>query len=143
MGKRTRQIEDTILERLAEGESLNAICADLPISESAVRKWAIEDEGFGAKYARARDVGFDCRAERAVEDAKQASDPQKARLAFDAERWYLGKMKPKAYGDAMLHKHADADGNNRPIDDIERMTRLAAIFTEIAKNADERPDDAG
>ena len=108
MAKRvlTAQLELTILDRLAAGEALNAICADPQIAaaESTVRKRAVEDEEFGAKYARARSVGYDCRAEKAVEDAKAkaaAENPQAARLAFDAERWYLGKMKPLTYGDKL------------------------------------------
>jgi hypothetical protein len=99
--KRTPLMETEILDRLAEGESLRAICEDLPVTEAAVRKWAVEDEAFGSQYARARSIGYDCRAENAVEDAKAAEDPQAARLAFDAERWFLGKMKPKVYGDKL------------------------------------------
>jgi hypothetical protein len=38
------------------------------------------------------------RAERAVIAAKTAEDAQKGRLAFDAERWFLGKVS-KALGD--------------------------------------------
>lgn len=107
MGKWTPEVEEAILERLLDGEALNAICNDpaISVSESYVRKVARDDEEFGTKYARARDIGYDCRGERAVEAAKAESareNPQAARLAFDAERWYLGKMKPKVYGDKTL-----------------------------------------
>ena len=52
----------------------------------------------------AREVGYLLRAEAAVEAAKNAECPQKGRLAFDAERWFLGKLsrafreKPLAVG---------------------------------------------
>lgn len=107
MGKWTPEIEQVLLARLLDGEALNAICNDpsITVSESYVRKMANEDAEFGAKYAHARDIGYDCRAERAVENTKTdeaAENPQIARLQFDAERWYLGKMKPKVYGDKQL-----------------------------------------
>jgi hypothetical protein len=99
----TPEMEEIILEKLAEGSALNAICGtdEIPVAESTVRKRAVEDQEFGARYARARSVGYDCRAERAVENAKEEAkhDANAARLAFDAERWYLGKMKPQTYGD--------------------------------------------
>lgn len=105
--KFTPKLQKVVLDRLLSGEALNAICSDkkIDVSESYVRKVARDDAKFGAKYARARDIGYDCRAERAVEDAKASTageNPQAARLAFDAERWYLGKMKPKLYGDKTL-----------------------------------------
>ena len=99
--KATPEIEQEVLDRLSAGESLNSICGgDFPVAESTVRKWAIEDvEGFGAKYARARDIGLDCRADRMIADAKAATDAPLGRLAFDADRWYLSKLAPKRYGD--------------------------------------------
>jgi hypothetical protein len=102
--KWTAALEETLLDRLLAGEALNAICKDeeIPVSESYVRKKARDDAEFGAKYARAREIGYQCRAERAVEDAKSAEDASKGRLAFDAERWYLGKMLPTVFGDKTL-----------------------------------------
>lgn len=82
-----------ILERLAQGESMNAICkdSDMPDRET-VRRWADKDEELAAAITRAREDGFELRADKAVEDAKNATDAQLARLAFDADRWYLGKL---------------------------------------------------
>jgi len=104
--KLTPTVEEIILRRLADGEALNAICDDpkIPVAESTVRQRALEHEEFGAKYARARSVGWDCRGERTVENTKTkdaAKNPQAARLIFDAERWYLGKMKPMTYGEKL------------------------------------------
>jgi hypothetical protein len=101
------RVEAVILDRLLAGEALNAICRDesIPVCESYVRKKAKEDDAFGAKYTRAREIGWQCRAERVVEDTKTADakeNPQAARLAFDAERWYLGKMLPMVFGDKTL-----------------------------------------
>jgi hypothetical protein len=131
----TPAIEEIILDRLAEGDALRVICEreDIPVTEAAVRKRAIEDEDFGARYARAREIGYDCRGERAVEDAKAAKDAGLARLAFDAERWYLSKMKPKTYGEKV---DVTSGGEKIDADPVSRVTRLAAIFAEIEKGRD-------
>lgn len=105
----TPEIVDTILTRIAAGESLRSICsaAELP-DERTVRYWVVEDrkvvgeedaEGFAARYFRARDIGLDCRADRIIEEARAATDATKGRLVFDADRWYLSKLAPKRYGD--------------------------------------------
>lgn len=82
-----------ILRRLEAGESMNAICkvAGLP-SRETIRRWAEDDAELAAQIMEARETGFMERAEQAVADAKAAKDPQLGRLAFDAERWYLGKL---------------------------------------------------
>jgi hypothetical protein len=139
----TPDIEEIILQRLAEGEALNVICADesIPVAESTVRKRAIEDPSFGAKYARAREVGFDCRGERAVEATKTEEakkNPQAARLIFDAERWYLGKMKPKTFGDrqtvehegTVTHRHEPDTARERVADFLQRKKAEQAAETK-------------
>lgn len=83
----------TILERLADGESLVAICkAEGMPDRRTVQRWQDEDADWDAAVTRARETGFLLRAEQAVIDAKTAEDATKGRLAFDAERWFLGKL---------------------------------------------------
>jgi len=111
----TQELAAEICERLAAGESLLSICKDSRFpSDTAVRKWALEDRhGFSSQYARARDIGLDVRAERVLEIARSVTDSDdvpRARLEFDAERWYLSKLAPKRYGDAQTIKHADPNG---------------------------------
>lgn len=92
MAKADKQRE-IILERLAQGESLSAICRDKGMpSREAVRLWQNADEEFDLAVTRAREDGFEKRATEAVEMAKTAEDAALGRLAFDAERWYLGKL---------------------------------------------------
>lgn len=100
--KYSEKAADEICARLAEGESLRAICRDdhLP-SESTVRQWALEDrEGFSARYTQARDIGLDCLADEVLEIADSGSDDvARDRLRFDARRWHLSKLAPKRYGE--------------------------------------------
>lgn len=93
------EIVEELLEALRDGKSMREICADerMP-SRETVRLWAEADDDLALAITRAREIGFFDRAERAVEDAKAAPDPQRGRLAFDAERWFLGKVS-KAFAD--------------------------------------------
>lgn len=93
-----------ILRRLTEGESLSAICRTVGMpSRETVRLWQNEDEEFALAVTHAREEGFITRADRAVEAAKDAEDASKGRLAFDAERWYLGKLS-NAFSDNKAQK---------------------------------------
>jgi hypothetical protein len=89
--------QDELLERLANGESLNAICKskNMP-SRVMVRHWQNADDEFDLSIMRAREDGMAVIAERAVERAKSAvpgqADAALERLAFDADRWYVGKL---------------------------------------------------
>lgn len=98
-------VREHILTELANGKSLSEICRadDMP-DRATVQRWQNADEDFDAAVMRAREVGYHERAEQAVKDAKTAEDPAKGRLAFDAERWYLGKLS-NAFSDNKAQKH--------------------------------------
>jgi hypothetical protein len=98
-----QDIIEELLERLRNGDSMRSICADqrMPDRET-VRRWSDADDALAASIARARDVGYHDRAERAVENAKEAKDAGLGRLAFDAERWYLSKLS-RAFADKVTH----------------------------------------
>lgn len=116
----TPEIAAAILERLADGQSLRAICRDAGMpSEAAVRGWALDDvDGFSARYARARDIGLDSVADEILTIADTPVYGQKTktdaegntettigdmiehrRLQVDSRKWYLSKLAPKRYGD--------------------------------------------
>lgn len=84
---------DEILRRLGEGESLRTICAGegMPHRDT-VRGWARADPDLAQRIEEAREEGYQLLAERAFEEARTCVDPIKGRLAFDAARWYLGKL---------------------------------------------------
>jgi hypothetical protein len=83
----------TILDKLAEGMSLSAICREdgMP-NRLTVQRWQEADEAFDVAVTHAREEGYQARADAAVIAACSASDAGLGRLAFDAERWYLGKL---------------------------------------------------
>lgn len=117
-----QEIADAVCERLASGESLNAICKDEGYpAESTVRSWALQDiDGFAAKYARAREVQAHFLAEQiitisdtpqeGVETTVKADGTSETKhgdmlghrkLQVDARKWYLSKVLPKVYGDKL------------------------------------------
>lgn len=127
----TEQLAAEILDRLADGESLRAICrAEGMPSESTVRAWAQDDRppGFAARYAYARNVGLDCLADEILEIAYALEVGERViekptgneihrgdmiehrRLKIDALKWYLAKLAPKKYGDRQTVELGTDDG---------------------------------
>lgn len=108
----TEELADSICEKLADGESLNAICeADGMPSESTVRRWDLEDrEGFSAKYARAREIGYEREADDILKIADEKPQDQVEatwqKTRIDARKWVLSKKLPKKYGDVQKHEHS-------------------------------------
>lgn len=118
----SQEIADKICERLAAGESLNAICKDdgLP-AESTVRRWALLDvEGFAANYTRARELQAHFLAEQIIDISDTPLEGQEVtikadgsqetkvgdmlghrKLQVDSRKWYLSKVLPKVYGDKL------------------------------------------
>lgn len=103
-----------VIERLADGESLLAICeADHLPSARTVQRWQEADAEFDVAIMRARETGYFLRGERAVADAKKATDAALGRLALDAERWFLGKLS-NAFSDKHKVEHSGPGG--KPIE---------------------------
>ena len=98
-------VREDLLEQLADGFSLVSICkaSNMP-DRRTVQRWQDDDAEFDAAVMRAREAGMFVRAEKAVEAAKIADDAAKGRLAFDAERWYVGKLS-NAFSDDKAKEH--------------------------------------
>lgn len=107
-GPETRK---SICELLADGQSLSSICRiDGMPAWSTVYAWLDDEQDFSEQVTRAREAGYQVRADQAIKDAKDAKDAALGRLAFDAERWYLGKLSI-AFADKLKHEHTGKDGN--------------------------------
>jgi len=103
-------VRQRILDELEKGRSLLSICKDegMP-NRSTVQRWQNDDEEFDAAVTRAREDGFHYLAEQARIRAQTAEDAAKGRLAFDADRWYLGKLS-NAFSDNKAQKHEHSGG---------------------------------
>jgi hypothetical protein len=95
-----QEVMDTICERIANGESLRAICKTKGIpTTTTVKRWLRENEAFRAQYVRAREDQADFYADEIITIADSAEDWSKARLQVDARKWVASKLLPKKYGD--------------------------------------------
>jgi SpoVK/Ycf46/Vps4 family AAA+-type ATPase len=104
--KFSQEIVEAVCERIANGESLRAICMDASMpAMSSVFKWLSEDEAFSDQYARAREAQADTHFDEIVHIADTEEDPQRARVRIDARKWTAGKQRPKKYGDKLNVEH--------------------------------------
>lgn len=114
----TVALGDAICERLADGESLRAICRDDDMPNRAtVFRWLGDNPAFCDQYARAREEQAEALADEIVSIADEndgraiMSDGDEVavvfdstavarnRLRVDARKWVASKLKPKKYGD--------------------------------------------
>lgn len=118
---------DAICARLADGESLRAICRDdgMP-DKSTVFRWLAAHEAFRDQYAHARelqaeemfedllDIADDGTRDTYVDgDGKERTDTDviaRAKLRVDTRKWMLARMAPKKYGDKVTQELTGADG---------------------------------
>jgi hypothetical protein len=100
----SQEVFDAICERIADGESLRAICQDkgMPARVNVIR-WLEKDEALRNQYARARELQADHEFDeiKAIADLADAENVQVARLRVDARKWRASKLRPKVYGDKL------------------------------------------
>jgi hypothetical protein len=128
----TPEIAQAVCDRLEAGESLRAIARDESMpSKGLFLGWVESMPDVADQYTRARARGWDEQAERAVERAQAAEDAAKGRLAFDADRWYLGKMAPKKYGDRQVLA-GDPEAPLQGLSEAQVKARLAELLAKRA-----------
>jgi hypothetical protein len=137
----TPAIIDRVEQLLLEGHNLTEISAMPGMPRRSSISYRVDsDPTLSARIARAREIGWDVRAEKAVMDAKAATDPQKGKLAFDADRWLLSKMNSAKYGERMRNEISGPNGGPLVISDTERASRLASLINLAAQR---KEDDQG
>lgn len=120
------ELAEKILYRMSQGESLRAICRDegMP-NECTVRTWALNDrEGFFSHYEKARALQAHAVADKSYQDALEAKDAGLGRLAFDAGKWFAGKLLPKVYGDKVLNENQQLGKDGQPVDPSPLVVRF-------------------
>lgn len=120
----TQHIGELICARIAEGESLRKICEDEDMPDRVtIYRWLAADPEFCNHYTRAREDQADTLADEIMAIADETPDLnpildkhgalieiqlhsaylqwQKQRI--DARKWTAMKLKPKKYGDRLVH----------------------------------------
>jgi hypothetical protein len=97
------EVFEAILQRLADGEHLAAICRDdgLPDRRTVLRK-VRDDPDFAEEYQLARTAaahGFDQQASDLVDSIKDKDSAQAARAKFEILRWRAGVHAPRVFGE--------------------------------------------
>jgi len=103
--KKTPQVVDEILLRLAHGEPLARICSDPHMPDfSTVRRWEDEDSEFRTLSTRAREHGTHYMADDCMRIADDPTlDPADKRIRIDTRLRLIGKWNAKNYGDRQIH----------------------------------------
>lgn len=104
------EIASLICERLADGESLRAICRDEAMpGRTTVWQWMDRFPEFANQYARAREAQADAMADDIVAIADNAEeDANSRRVRVDARKWVAAKLRPGTYGDKIEATHKGA-----------------------------------
>lgn len=135
----TQEMADKICARIADGESLRAICRDdgMPQIRSVMR-WLAAHPEFSQQYARAREEQADKIFDELLEIADDSRNDwiekeqgsvvdhehvSRSKLRVDTRKWMLARMAPKKYGDATNIK-LSGDAENP----------LSVLLTEISGN---------
>lgn len=106
------EVAEIICDRIAQGESLGAICADHGISPNTVRRWLDAESAFSARYARARQMQAEVLAEkiRSVADLCTTETAAGDRVKIGAYQWLAGRLDPKRWGDRVENVVVGQDG---------------------------------
>jgi hypothetical protein len=122
-----------IFAQIADGKTLNAICADegMPAA-STVRSWIADDiDGIAALSARAYKIGRAAIAEDciAIADDPDGDAPTK-KVRIDTRLRLLGKWAPNEYGDRMTLA-GDADNPIMGMTEAQVDARLAVLQAKL------------
>lgn len=121
---------DIICERIANGESLKAICEDEGMPDKAtVFRWLAVNEALRDKYALAREAQADALFDDILTIADDGQNDwmerkngdgenirwmengealRRSQLRIDARKWMAGKLRPKRYGEKIDVEHSGA-----------------------------------
>lgn len=118
------EVMSTICGCIAQGLPLVKILTlDGMPSYATVMRWLSEDSSIQDNYTRAREASADYLADEIVYIADNELDPQVARVRIDARKWVAAKMKPKKYGDKVIH----AGDEESPIKHVHDLTEEALL----------------
>jgi hypothetical protein len=110
------EIQGVLLERVANGESVNSICKDPDMpTRGMVYDWSYDESfSFGDRFARALENRAHCLLDDCIDIADNIDFSETdaailsarinhAKMRIDARLRVIGKMSPNRYGDKVTH----------------------------------------
>lgn len=132
----SQELVEIICTRIADGESLRAICRDEGIpAKGTVFRWIAQIKEFKDQYEAAMAQRSEAMFEEILEIADDTSRDtidtdtgekanaewiSRSRLRVDARKWMLSKMVPKKYGEKITQELGGIDG--APIETSHTIT---------------------
>ncbi len=151
-GVYTLELLETIAERVAEGETLSAVCRDLGVQRRTVNRIRRKDPEIGALFEEAKSDGYDAIADECIAIADDGSRDyvqtdggvmvdhdhvNRSKLRIETRLKLLRSWDPERYGDAMTIK-GDKKNPLRTTHDLDDAA-LMQIAREAARNMAETP----
>jgi hypothetical protein len=154
--KKTPEIVDEIMESIADGVPLREICRREGMPNwRTVYDWLEADEELAARFARARDIGFDAIAEETLEIADDGTNDwterkrqdgstdtvldsehvQRSKLRIETRLKLLAKWSPKKYGDKQTVEVGNKDGEALKVESNADNAALALQLAEALRVA--------
>jgi hypothetical protein len=133
------ELIETVLQRMADGEVLSAVCDEMGFSISAFSHYCLRNEELAARYTRAREMQAASMASDVVRIADEDPDPQRARVRTDARKWLAARIDPRNYGDRSQVAHTGADGGPIEIVSTVRAEQAAAQLTAAFDAIEHKP----
>lgn len=144
-----------IYARVAAGQSLDKVLredSNLP-SATTFWRWHMEDEDIRDNLARARENGVEALMDESIsiaddksddyeedENGKEKYNPEsvaRAKLRVETRFKYAQMIAPRKYGPKL---DVTSGGEKTTIGEVEKLTRLAAIVSQLQERAD-APDN--
>ena len=144
-------VMSVICGRVAEGESMRAICRDHDMpARGTVYRWLSENPEFHDRYARAQELRVEVMADEMLEisddgttdyvtkvgrngheyEAVDQEHIQRSRLRVDTRKFLMSKLMPSKYGERVAFDHTGQITVQHELSDRERMRRMALFLLE-------------
>ena len=146
--KKTPELLEEVLRRIALGETLASLSRELDFSVSSWRDWTHEDADLARAYADAREAGYDALAAQTLEiaDGTRAISEhvQLSKLRIDTRLKLLACWDPRRYGNKQTVDVGNKEGETLKVETPNVDPAVVSALTKAlltSKRDDSDADD--